>query len=302
MSDAVRVVEVGPRDGLQNEPGTVATATKIELIERLARSGLKSIEATSFVSPKWVPQMADAAEVFAGIHRVAGVSYPVLVPNLAGYERARSVGAEEIAVFGAASEAFSRRNINASINESIERFRPVAERAKADGVRMRGYVSTVLGCPYQGAVPLADVQRVARLLHELGCYEISLGDTIGAGTPRQAVAMLRKVADVIPMSQLAVHFHDTRGQALANVMACLDAGVRVVDSSIAGLGGCPYAEGASGNLATEDLAFLLDGSGMATGIDLDTLISTGRWISEQLGRSNGSKVGLAGRLSSKADK
>jgi hydroxymethylglutaryl-CoA lyase len=294
MSDFVRLVEVGPRDGLQNEKSAVPTAVKIALIERLAAAGVQTVEATSFVSPKWVPQMADAAEVFAGIARRAGVNYPVLVPNEAGYDRARAVGAEDIAVFGAASEAFSRRNINATIEESLERFRPVAERARADGVRMRGYVSTVLGCPYQGAVPLADVVRVAQALHEMGCYEISLGDTIGVGTPRQARAMLLAVADAIPLTQLAVHFHDTRGQALANVYACLEAGVRVVDASIAGLGGCPYAAGASGNVASEDVVYLLQGLGMATGIDLAALIDCGRWISDTLGRSNGSKAGLAG--------
>jgi hydroxymethylglutaryl-CoA lyase len=290
MSDFVRLVEVGPRDGLQNEKSAVPTAVKIALIERLAAAGVQTVEATSFVSPKWVPQMADAAEVFAGIARRAGVNYPVLVPNEAGYDRARAVGAEDIAVFGAASEAFSRRNINATIEESLERFRPVAERARADGVRMRGYVSTVLGCPYQGAVPLADVVRVAQALHEMGCYEISLG----VGTPRQARAMLLAVADAIPLTQLAVHFHDTRGQALANVYACLEAGVRVVDASIAGLGGCPYAAGASGNVASEDVVYLLQGLGMATGIDLAALIDCGRWISDTLGRSNGSKAGLAG--------
>ncbi|MGQ0801501.1 MAG: hydroxymethylglutaryl-CoA lyase [Pseudomarimonas sp.] len=295
MSDAVRIVEVGPRDGLQNEAGFVATATKLELIERLVAAGHSTVEVASFVSPKWVPQMADAAEVVAGLNRRPGVGYPVLVPNLAGYERARAAGVSEIAIFGAASEAFSMRNINASIAESIERFRPVAERALADGLKVRGYVSTVLGCPYQGAVPIADVVRMATALNALGCYEISLGDTIGAGTPALARTMLVAVASEIPMARLAVHFHDTRGQALANVYACLDAGVRVVDSSVAGLGGCPYAKGASGNLATEDAVFMLHGLGLATGIDLDALVDTGRWISAQLGRINGSKVGLAGR-------
>jgi hydroxymethylglutaryl-CoA lyase len=294
MSDFVRLVEVGPRDGLQNEKTEVPTATKIALIERLAAAGVPTVEATSFVSPKWVPQMADAAEVFAGIQRRPGVNYPVLVPNEAGYERARAVGVEEIAVFGAASEAFSQRNINATIEQSLARFAPVAERARADGVRMRGYVSTVLGCPYQGAVPLSDVVRVAQALHAMGCYEISLGDTIGVGTPRQARAMLLAVAETIPMAQLAVHFHDTRGQALANVYACLEAGVRVVDASIAGLGGCPYAAGASGNVASEDVVYMLHGLGVDTGIDLAALIDCGRWISTTLGRAHGSKAGLAG--------
>lgn len=294
MSDFVRVVEVGARDGLQNEKQIVPAATKIELIDRLSATGLRSIEATSFVSPKWVPQLADAAEVFTGIRRRPGVSYPVLVPNEQGYERARAVGAEEVAVFGAASEAFSRKNINAGVDESIARFEPVIARAKADGVKVRGYVSTVLGCPYQGDVPVSDVVRVAARLYTLGCHEISLGDTIGAGTPKAARAMLRAVADEIPMTALAVHFHDTRGQALANVLACLEEGVRVVDSSVSGAGGCPYAKGASGNVASEDVVFMLQGLGFETGIDLQALIETGRWLSEQLQRANGSKLGLAG--------
>jgi len=294
MSDFIRLVEVGPRDGLQNEATPVPTATKIALIGRLAAAGVSTIEATSFVSPKWVPQMADAADVYRGIQRRPGVRYPVLVPNEAGYERARAVGVDEIAVFGAASEAFSRKNINASIDESLERFRPVAARALADGVRVRGYVSTVLGCPYQGEVPLSDVVRVAVALQAMGCYELSLGDTIGVGTPRQARRMLETVAAAVPMAQLAVHFHDTRGQALANVQACVDAGVRVVDASVAGLGGCPYATGASGNVASEDLVYMLHGDGFDTGIDLAALIDCGRWISAELGRGNGSKLGLAG--------
>jgi hydroxymethylglutaryl-CoA lyase len=294
MAEAFRIVEVGPRDGLQNEKTLVPAGTKIALIERLADCGLRTVEATSFVSPKWVPQLADAAEVYAGIRRRPGVAYPVLVPNQTGYERARAVGVEEIAVFGAASEAFSRRNINASIDESIARFEPVIERARADGVRVRGYVSTVLGCPYQGEVPLSDVVRVAARLYALGCYEVSLGDTIGAGTAGQARAMLRAVAAEVPMQALAAHFHDTRGQALANLLACIEEGVRVADASVAGTGGCPYARGASGNVATEDVAFMLQGLGFDTGIDLEALIGTGRWLSELLGRENGSKLGRAG--------
>jgi hydroxymethylglutaryl-CoA lyase len=289
----VRIVEVGPRDGLQNESAFVATADKIALIDRLTATGLRSIEATSFVSPKWVPQLADAAEVFTGITRKPGVAYPVLVPNEQGYERARAVGVEEIAVFTAASEAFNRKNINASIDESLERFASVMARAKHDGVRVRGYVSTVLGCPYQGAVPVADVVRVARALHAAGCYEISLGDTIGVGTPAKARAMLEAVASEVPMPALAVHFHDTYGQALANILACIEAGVRVVDASVAGTGGCPYAKGASGNVASEDVAYLLEGLGMPTGVDLDALVATGQWLAQVLGRRNGSKVGLA---------
>ena len=286
----VRIVEVGPRDGLQNEKTLVPTAAKIELIDRLTATGLSTIEATSFVSPKWVPQLADAAEVFTGIQRKQGVRYPVLVPNEQGYERARAVGADEVAVFTAASEAFNRKNINASIDESIERFRPVIERANADGVRVRGYVSTVLGCPYQGEVPVDDVVRVAQRMHALGCYEVSLGDTIGVGTPAKARAMLRAVAAAVPMSALAVHFHDTYGQALPNLLACLEEGVRVADASVSGTGGCPYAKGASGNVATEDVVYMLHGMGLRTGIDLDRLVDTGRWLASLLGRATGSKV------------
>ena len=293
MSDFVRIVEVGPRDGLQNEKAMVATADKIELIDRLSQTGLRSIEATSFVSPKWIPQLADAAEVFSAIARKPGVAYPVLVPNEQGYERARAVGAEEVAVFTAASEAFNRRNTNAGIDESIERFRPVLARAAADGVKVRGYVSTVLGCPYQGEVPVNDVVRVASRLHELGCYEISLGDTIGVGTPHKARAMLEAVAAEVPMPALAVHFHDTYGQALANILACLEAGVRVVDAAVSGTGGCPYAKGASGNVATEDVVYLLHGMGMQTGVDLPRLGETGRWLAGLLGRETGSKVAKA---------
>jgi len=293
MPTHVRIVEVGPRDGLQNEKAIVPTPVKIELIDRLSATGLQTIEATSFVSPKWVPQLADAAEVYTAIEKKSGVRYPVLVPNLQGYERAREVGVEEIAVFTAASEAFNRKNINASIAESLERFAPVIERAKADKVAVRGYVSTVLGCPYQGDVPLVDVVRVAKALHAMGCYEISLGDTIGIGTPAKARAMLAAVAEEVPMSALAIHFHDTRGQALANILACLELGVGVIDSAVSGVGGCPYARGASGNVASEDVVYMLHGMGIATGIDLDKLVETGRWLSAQLARDNGSKVGKA---------
>ena len=293
MKSSVRIVEVGPRDGLQNEKATIATADKIELIDRLSGTGLRSIEATSFVSPKWVPQLADAAEVFTGIHRKAGVRYPVLVPNEQGYERARAAGVDEIAVFTAASEAFNKKNINASIDESLERFAPVMERARADGVAVRGYVSTVLGCPYQGEVPLTDVVRVARALFEMGCYEVSLGDTIGVGTPGKARAMLLAVSSEVPVNALAVHFHDTYGQALANVLACLEEGVAVVDSAVSGTGGCPYAKGASGNVATEDVVYMLHGLGIETGIDLAKLADTGRWLASKLGRETGSKVGKA---------
>ena len=293
MSDFVHIVEVAARDGLQNEAAMVATADKIELIDRLSATGLRSIEATSFVSPRWVPQLADAAEVMAGITRRPGVSYPVLVPNEQGYDRALAAGATEVAVFTAASEAFNRKNINAGIDESIDRFVPVLARARADGVRVRGYVSTVLGCPYQGAVPLADVVRVARRLHDLGCWQVSLGDTIGVGTPHQARRMLLAVAAEVTMADLAVHFHDTWGQALANVAACIEAGVRVADSAVAGTGGCPYARGASGNVASEDLVYMLHGMGIDTGIDLDALAATGGALAGKLGRQTGSKVGRA---------
>lgn len=290
---SVRIVEVGPRDGLQNEKHPVPAAVKTELIERLAATGLRTVEATSFVSPKWIPQLADAAEVLPAIKRKAGVRYPVLVPNMQGYERAVAAGADEIAVFTAASEAFNQKNTNVSIAESIERFRPVLERARQDGIRVRGYVSTVLGCPYQGDVPLDDVVRVARSLHHLGCYEISLGDTIGAGTPDRAAAMVSAVADAIPLDALAIHFHDTYGQALANIFACLELGVAVIDSAVAGLGGCPYARGARGNVASEDVVYMLHGLGVETGVDLDALAETGDWISRQLSRESHSRAGRA---------
>jgi hydroxymethylglutaryl-CoA lyase len=291
--DSIRIVEVGPRDGLQNEKTIIPTATKIELIDRLSQTGLRTIEATSFVSPKWVPQLADAADVFAAIRKTPGIAYPVLVPNEQGYERARAAGASEVAVFTAASEAFNRRNINATIDESIERFRPVLERARADGVKVRGYVSTVLGCPYQGEVPVADVVHVAERMFELGCYEISLGDTIGIGTPAKARAMLQAVAREVPIDALAIHFHDTRGQALANILACLEEGVAVIDSAVSGTGGCPYAKGATGNVASEDVVYMLEGLGVSTGIDLRRLIETGLWLSQQLGRETSSKVARA---------
>ena len=293
MNDAVRIVEVGARDGLQNEKTIIGASDKISLINRLSHCGFETVEATSFVSPKWVPQLADASEVFSGIEKLPGVSYPVLTPNLQGYERARAVGATEVAIFGAASEAFSLKNINATIDESIERFIPILAQAKNDGVKVRGYISTVLGCPYQGDVPVADVVRISKRLYELGCYEISLGDTIGIGTPKNARTMLAAVASEIPMSALAVHFHDTRGQALANILACLEEGVRVVDSAVSGTGGCPYAKGASGNVASEDVVYMLEGIGMKTGIQLDKLIDTGRWLSDLLGRETSSKVNRA---------
>ena len=291
MSERVRIVEVGARDGLQNEAARVPAAVKIELIERLGQAGLPVIEATSFVSPKWVPQMADATEVLAGLHRKPGVAYPVLVPNLQGLERAVEAGADHVAVFTAASDAFNKKNINCDIAASLRRLQPVVERARAQGLPLRGYVSCALGCPYQGEVSVADVVRVSVALAQMGVEEISLGDTIGVGTPGKARAMLKAVAAEVPMQRIAVHFHDTRGQALANVYACLEEGVRSVDASVAGLGGCPYARGATGNLATEDLAYMLEGLGLRTGVDLDALVDTGRWISAKLGREPASKLG-----------
>ncbi|CAH2604199.1 3-hydroxy-3-isohexenylglutaryl-CoA/hydroxy-methylglutaryl-CoA lyase [Rhodovastum atsumiense] len=291
--ERVRIVEVGPRDGLQNEPIQVPVATRVALIEALAAAGLTRIEAGSFVSPKWVPQMAGTEEVLASLRRVPGVDYPVLVPNLQGLDRALAAGVTEIAVFGAASEAFSRRNINCSIAESLDRFAPVVERALAAGMRVRGYVSCVLGCPYEGTVAPAAVAGVAARLAAMGCYEISLGDTIGVGTPLQARHLVERVAQDVPVARLALHFHDTYGQALANTLACLETGVAVIDAAVAGLGGCPYAKGAAGNLATEDLVYMLHGMGIATGVDLDRLCAAGDMIAATLGRPSGSRVAKA---------
>ncbi len=289
----VKIVEVGPRDGLQNESQLVPSAVKIELIDRLGQAGLKAIEATAFVSPKWVPQMADSSEVMAGLPRRAGVGYPVLVPNLKGFEQALAAGAEEIAVFAAASEAFSQKNINCSIAESLERFRPVAEAAQQHNLRLRGYVSCVVGCPYQGAVPPAAVAEVAVRLLEMGCHEISLGDTIGVGTPASVARMLDAVALLVPIERLAGHYHDTYGMALANIYASLEMGVAVFDASVAGLGGCPYAAGASGNVATEDVVYLMNGLGIETGVDLERLVDAGAFICAELGRAPASKVARA---------
>ncbi|MGH8495121.1 MAG: hydroxymethylglutaryl-CoA lyase [Gammaproteobacteria bacterium] len=287
----VKIVEVGARDGLQNEPAHVPAQVKIEFINRLSATGLRTIETTSFVSPEWTPQLADAQEVFESIDRKPGVAYPVLVPNLKGMQRALASGVEEIALFTAASETFNRKNINATIAESFERFAPVVELARENDVRVRGYISCVLGCPYEGAVDVAVVASVAERLEKLGCYEISLGDTIGVGTPFAAREMLNTVAARVAMDKLAVHFHDTRGQALPNVLACLEAGVAVADASVAGLGGCPYANGATGNVATEDLVYMLHGMGIETGIDLDALIDAGLYISAALGKRPDSKNG-----------
>jgi isopropylmalate/homocitrate/citramalate synthase len=293
VPDFVRIVEVGPRDGLQNEPGEVPTAVKAELIERLADAGLPSVEATAFVSPKWVPQMADHTEVLERIRRKPGVSYPVLTPNLKGFEAAHAAGASEVAIFGAASEAFSRRNINCSIAESLERFRPVVEAALGEKIRVRGYVSCVLGCPYEGEIAPQRVADVAAALHEMGCYEVSLGDTIGVGTPGKARAMIEACAKRVPLERLAGHYHDTYGQALANIYASLELGVATFDASIAGLGGCPYARGATGNVATEDVVYMLQGMGIGTGVDLDRLVGIGQWICGILGKGPASRAGRA---------
>jgi len=293
VPDFVRLVEVGPRDGLQNEPCEVPTEVKIELIERLADAGLPAVEATAFVSPKWVPQMADHTEVLERVRRKPGVSYPVLTPNLKGFEAARAAGATEVAIFGAASEAFSKKNINCSIAESLERFKPVVDAAKKEKIRVRGYVSCVLGCPYEGEINPERVADVAGALYEMGCYEVSLGDTIGTGTPGRTKAMIEACARRVPLEKLAGHYHDTYGQALANIYASLEMGVATFDASIAGLGGCPYAAGASGNVATEDVVYMLNGLGVRTGVDLDRLVDIGAWICGILKKAPSSKAARA---------
>jgi hydroxymethylglutaryl-CoA lyase len=289
----VRIVEMGPRDGLQNEKQEVATEIKLALIESLGNAGLPAIEATAFVSPKWIPQMADHTEVLERIRRKPGVDYLVLTPNLKGYEAARAAGATEVAVFGAATEAFSKKNINCSIAESLERFRPVVEKALQEKIKVRGYVSCVIACPYEGEVKPQKVAEVAAALYEMGCYEVSLGDTIGAGTPGKTQAMIEACAKRVPIEKLAGHYHDTYGQALANIYASMEVGVATFDASVAGLGGCPYAKGATGNVATEDVVYMLHGLGIETGIDLDKLVETGAWISSMLKRESGSKSAKA---------
>jgi hydroxymethylglutaryl-CoA lyase len=289
----VRIVDVAPRDGLQNEKATVPTGIKVGLIDRLTDAGLPAIEATSFVSPKWVPQMADNAQVMAAIRRKPGVRYPVLTPNIKGFEAALAAGADEVAVFVAASETFSQKNINCSIGESLERARPVAAAAETHGVRVRGYISCVLDCPYEGEIAPSAVRDVAAALQAMGCYEISLGDTIGTGTPGRTASLIATVAETVPVGALAGHFHDTYGQAIANVYAAMEAGVATFDSSVAGLGGCPYAKGATGNVATEDLLYLLEGLGIETGVDMTRLRIAGRYISDFLGRQSASRVARA---------
>ena len=289
----VTLVEVGPRDGLQNESRPIPAATKIALVERLRRAGLREIEATSYVSPKWVPQMADAAEVMAGVTRHPGVRYSVLTPNLKGFEASLAGRPDEIVVFGAASEAFSQRNINCGIEESIERFRPVVEAARAQGIKVRCAVSCALGCPYQGEVTADEVERVVRLMKAIGVQHCGIADTIGVGTPRRAQAALERALKHFPLNEVSGHFHDTYGQALANIYACLEMGVHIFDTSVAGLGGCPYARGATGNVATEDVVFMLNGLDVASGIDIDALVDAGAWISGELGRPPVSRVGRA---------
>ena len=293
LPQRVRIVDVAPRDGLQNEKESVPTEVKVGLIDRLTDAGLPAIEATSFVSPKWVPQMADGAQVMAAIRRKPGVRYPVLTPNIKGFEAAIAAGADEVAVFVAASETFSQKNINCSIGESLERARPVAAAAKTRGVRVRGYISCVLDCPYEGEIAPSAVREVAAVLHAMGCYEISLGDTIGTGTPGRTGTLIATVAEVVPVDALAGHFHDTYGQAIANVYAAMEAGVATFDSSVSGLGGCPYAKGATGNVATEDLLYLLEGLGIETGVDMTRLRLAGRYICEFLGRQPASRVARA---------
>ena len=288
-----KIVEVGPRDGLQNEKQVVSTKIKVELIERLADAGLRVIEATSFVSPKWVPQMGDNSAVMQGIKRHPAAVYPVLTPNLQGFDAAVQAGATEVAIFGAASESFSRKNINCSIAESLKRFEPVVSAASALEIPVRGYVSCVVGCPYEGAIAPEQAAAVAKTLFEMGCYEVSLGDTIGIGTPASILRMIEACAKTVPIARLAGHYHDTYGMAIANIHASLQTGMAIYDTSVAGLGGCPYAKGASGNVATEDVVYLLQGLGIETGIDLAKLATVGDWISSLINRPNGAKAGRA---------
>lgn len=298
--DSVRIVEVGPRDGLQNEKHPISTSDKIELVNRLAKAGVSHIESGSFVSPKWVPQMADSLQVMQNIERFENVRYAALTPNKRGFDQAIEANANEVAIFAAASESFSQKNINCSIEESLQRFSEIMSAAKSANIPVRGYVSCILGCPYEGAITaenakahFSKVKQVTKQLLDMGCYEVSLGDTIGTGTPVFTEQLLQTLLEDIPSHQLAVHFHDTYGQALSNIFVALQNGITTIDSSIAGLGGCPYAKGASGNVATEDVLYMLKGMNIETGIEFDSLIDIGNWISQKLGRTNGSKVGLA---------
>lgn len=296
LPKTVKIVEVGPRDGLQNESQVLATADKIALLEKLSHTGLQFIEATSFVSKKWIPQLGDAQEVLDGLTRVKGVIYSALVPNLIGFERAIATNIDEVAVFTAASEAFTQKNINCTIAESLLRFESVLKAAKEKNMKVRGYVSCALGCPYEGEIKPTAVASVARQLYDMGCYEISLGDTIGVGTVNKVNAMLDAVKQVMPLDAIAIHFHDTYGQALINIYAALQQGIHIIDSAVAGLGGCPYAKGASGNVATEDVLYALQGLGIHTGVDLDKIIKVAYWISEKLGRTPQSKVARARQI------
>ncbi|NYT64586.1 hydroxymethylglutaryl-CoA lyase [Alcaligenaceae bacterium] len=293
LPEHVKIVEVSPRDGLQNEKEFVPTAVKIELVNRLSDAGFPNVEAVSFVSPKWVPQMADGADVMAGIKRKSGTLYSALTPNLRGFEAALAAGVDEVVIFGAASEAFSQKNINCSIAESIDRFQPVAQAAKAAGLRLRASISCSFGCPYQGDVPIAAVLDVVQRMQALGVDEFDIADTIGVGTALQVGSVMRAVTDQIPANRVAGHFHDTYGQALANIVAAMNAGIAIFHTSVAGLGGCPYAKGATGNVATEDVLYLLHGMGIHTGIDLDAVVDTGQWISAHLGRKANSRAGNA---------
>ncbi|WP_420839776.1 hydroxymethylglutaryl-CoA lyase [Colwellia maritima] len=293
LPEQVKIVEVGPRDGLQNESTPISAVDKIALIEKLDAAGIDYIESGSFVSPKWVPQMATSTEVFEKLNRKPGVTYAALTPNMRGFEGAMAVNATEVAIFGAASESFSQKNINCSIEESLERFAPIMDAAKSANIKVRGYVSCVLGCPYEGDIAPEQVATVAEKLYKMGCYEISLGDTIGIGTPDKVIKMIQAVSARVPMNKLAVHFHDTYGQALTNIYAALQMGIKVVDSAIAGLGGCPYAKGASGNVATEDVVYMLNGLGIKTGIDFQALLKAGWFISDKLGKPPISKVSSA---------
>ena len=295
MPSAVTLIDVGPRDGLQNEPKAVSTAVKIELVDRLTAAGLPVIEAASFVSPKRIPKLADGSDVMAGIAKKQGVRYPVLIPNMKGFEAAMAAGATEVAVFGAPSESFLRKNINCSVAESLDRFRPVCEAAAEAGVAVRGYISCTLGCPYEGDIAPAAVADVAKALYDMGCFEISLGDTIGVGTPAKARVLFEVVAAEVPVDRLAAHFHDTYGQSLANLLAVLEIGISVVDSSVGGMGGCPFAPGATGNVATEDVVYMLDGLGIETGVDLDALVEASWFICDALGHAPASRVSRAFR-------